>query len=542
MNRRGFVLSCLTGALAGCAEPDATVSTLPPGDLLGTSLAVGHLLRAGRFAAPSAVQRIPVLIIGAGIGGLSAGWKLDRAGFDDFAIVELEPEAGGNSRHGANSVSAYPWGAHYLPLPTSDSLAVREMLAGFDVLQGDPSAARPRYDERFLCHAPQERLYRNGLWQEGLLPHIGVTRGDRDQYARFHDLIAGFRRRRDARGRKAFALPLDLSARDADLLELDRVTMRDWLLAQGLTSPPLHWYVNYACRDDYGTDYAETSAWAGVHYFACRDGEAMDAAADTVLTAPEGNGWIVRRLMQRLQPRLRTDSLVCRIAETEEGVEVDFFQPAVGRTQRFVARQAIWAAPLFVLPHVWEGMPHDLIAAVRGFAYAPWLVANLTLTEPPPQRAGASLAWDNVLYDGPGLGYVVATHQTIRTRPGPTVLTYYRALSDRTPKLAREELLATGRTAWAERILGELEKPHPDLRRLTTRLDVFRHAHAMVRPLPGTVWNEKRQRLKQGVGRLHFAHADVSGMSLFEEANYRGVLAAERALRYLGVPFASSLG
>jgi len=50
------------------------------------------------------------------------------------------------------------------------------------------------------------------------------------------------------------------------------------------------------------------------------------------------------------------------------------------------------------------------------------------------------------------------------------------------------------------------------------------------------------QRLKQGVGRLHFAHADVSGMSLFEEANYRGVLAAERALRYLGVPFASSLG
>jgi len=100
MDRRGFVLSCLAGALAGCAEPDATVSTLPPGDLLGTSLAVGHLLRAGRFAAPSAVQRIPVVIIGAGIGGLSAGWKLARAGFDDFVIVELEPEAGGTSRHG----------------------------------------------------------------------------------------------------------------------------------------------------------------------------------------------------------------------------------------------------------------------------------------------------------------------------------------------------------------------------------------------------------------------------------------------------------
>jgi hypothetical protein len=31
-------------------------------------------------------------------------------------------------------------------------------------------------------------------------------------------------------------------------------------------------------------------------------------------------------------------------------------------------------------------------------------------------------------------------------------------------------------------------------------------------------------------------------MSLFEEANYRGVLAAERALQHLGVPFSSSLG
>jgi len=44
-----------------------------------------------------------------------------------------------------------------------------------------------------------------------------------------------------------------------------------------------------------------------------------------------------------------------------------------------------------------------------------------------------------------------------------------------------------------------------------------------------------------GSGRIRFAHADVSGLSLFEEANYRGVLAAERTLARLGVSFASSL-
>jgi len=45
-----------------------------------------------------------------------------------------------------------------------------------------------------------------------------------------------------------------------------------------------------------------------------------------------------------------------------------------------------------------------------------------------------------------------------------------------------------------------------------------------------------------GGERLRFAHADVSGFSLFEEAQYRGVLAAERTLRRLGVRFRSSLG
>ena len=37
-------------------------------------------------------------------------------------------------------------------------------------------------------------------------------------------------------------------------------------------------------------------------------------------------------------------------------------------------------------------------------------------------------AWDNVLHDSPGLGYVVATHQQMRMRTGATVFTYYLSL------------------------------------------------------------------------------------------------------------------
>ena len=63
----------------------------------------------------------------------------------------------------------------------------------------------------------------------------------------------------------------------------------------------------------------------------------------------------------------------------------------------------------------------------------------------------------------------------------------------------------------------------------------------MIRPLPGRLWGGARAVFERGLPGIQFAHADASGLSLFEEANYRGVLAAERTLRRLGVSFATSL-
>jgi hypothetical protein len=166
-------------------------------------------------------------------------------------------------------------------------------------------------------------------------------------------------------------------------------------------------------------------------------------------------------------------------------------------------------------------------------------VANLTLSSPPQTRAGHSLAWDNVLHDSAALGYVVATHQQLRYAPGPTVITWYRALHEESA--FRRSRLLQGRDTWAEEVLADLSRPHPEIRELTTRIDIHRHAHAMIRPLPGRLWSGLRNCFEAGRPGLQFAHADVSGLSLFEEANFRGVLAAERTLARLGVSYASSL-
>ena len=507
---------------------------LPPGTLAGSDAALGHRLREGGIPEPAETRRTPVLIVGGGIGGLSAAWQLQRAGLPDFILLELEAAPGGNARWGENAVSAYPLGAHYLPLPTAEATDVRALLADLGALKGDPQAARPEYDETWLCHAPHERVYLDGFWEEGLLPKLGASREERAEFARFHDAMAEFKVARDLFGRRAFALPVVASSRDARWRALDGITMADWLIGHDYRSPRLHAYVDYACRDDYGTDYRQTSAWAGIHYFACRNGEAANAASDTVLTAPEGNGWIVRRLAARMESQIRYGAAVFRLAQDRAGVSADVWLEAERRSVRYGAEQLIWAAPLFLLPKLATGLPPAVAAVCAAGTYAPWLVANLTLREPPAPGAGAPLAWDNVLFDAPGLGYVMATHQQLHLAPGPTVMTYYRALADRPPAEARQLLLDTSREAWAAAILDELSRAHRELPQLTARLDVYRHGHAMIRPLPGVVGDEARAALARGWGRVRFAHADLSGLSLFEEANYRGVAAARAALTALG--------
>jgi hypothetical protein len=73
--------------------------------------------------------------------------------------------------------------------------------------------------------------------------------------------------------------------------------------------------------------------------------------------------------------------------------------------------------------------------------YSPWLTANLTLDRW-PRESGLPAAWDNVIFDSPSLGYVVATHQHLRRYVPRTVWTYYWALAHDAPAAARRWLLA----------------------------------------------------------------------------------------------------
>ena len=180
------------------------------------------------------------------------------------------PEFGGNAAGGRFGDLGYPKGAHYLPLPSLESTHLRDMLADLGVIEAAPFSARPVYDERALVHAPDERLFIAGQWQDGIVPTAGLGADELAQQARFFAYTDGLRTARGADGRKVFCIPIAESSRDPRWRALDRRSFRQWLLDEGYTAKALHWYLNYCCRDDYGAGYEHVSAWAGLHYFVAR--------------------------------------------------------------------------------------------------------------------------------------------------------------------------------------------------------------------------------------------------------------------------------
>jgi hypothetical protein len=67
------------------------------------------------------------------------------------------------------------------------------------------------------------------------------------------------------------------------------------------------------------------------------------------------------------------------------------------------------------------------------------------------------------------------------------------------------------------------------------RIDIMRLGHAMIRPTTGFLFSgQRRQFAAHRRDNLWFANSDLSGISIFEEAQYRGDRAAVEALRALG--------
>lgn len=542
------ILGTSAGLLVGCEGGE---KRLPPaGEILAPSFAIGHRIRDGFRPRPAADRwrETDVVVIGGGISGLAAAWRLRRAGLERFAVLELEPAAGGTSRSGRSSLTAYPWGAHYVPVPMPENRSLIAVLREMGVIERLDGKGAPIVGEEFLCRDPEERVFVDGQWHEGLYPSAGASPRDLEELRQFRAEIARWVAWRDGKGRRAFAIPVAAGSDDLEVTALDSISLSDWIKRHGWTSPRLLWLVDYSCRDDYGATSAQTSAWAGLFYFASRV-RGKEGESQPLITWPEGNGRIVDYLAGRVKDQLHcglaaVDVATIKTGETES-VEITAVDVRTDEAVGFRARRCVFAAPQMLAPYLIRRLSEDRKRGAREFEYSPWLVANLHLRGRPREN-GFPLCWDNVLYDSRSLGYVTATHQA-GIDYGPTVLTWYSALCDgvddrgNQASAARKRLFELTWAEAAEIVLSDLETAHPEIRSLVERVDVMKWGHAMVRPRTGFVWSEARRRSSEPFGPIHFAGTDLSGVALCEEAIYHGVRAAEESLRGLGLRFDSLL-
>src|SRR5207248_5517181 len=128
-----------------------------------------------------------------------------------------------------------------------------------------------------------------------------------------------------------------------------------------------------------------------------------------------------------------------------------------------------------------------------------------------------------------------------RGRPSaePQVITWYHAFAHEPVAQARAKLYAMKWEDARDMCLADLERAHPKIAALVTRLDVWRWGHAMIRPRPGFIWGKERAAAQEPIGGMLTANSDKGGVPIFEEAFYQGALAGEQVLARQGRKFES---
>ena len=242
------------------------------------------------------------------------------------------------------------------------------------------------------------------------------------------------------------------------------------------------------------------------------------ATADSSIFSPKKS---------KIKSALKT--LALEIIPNEKGVDVIYLNTETNEIRGLHCEKIIFAAPIFTAKYLIRDFKQNAPNFVNEFQHNAWFVANLFLKDRPKNRFAKDfpLAWDNVLYESPCLGYVNSTHQK-GIDYGAAVFTYYYPMCGE--ENGRAKLFALDHAQLADIVLSDLSMAHKDIRDLTTRIDIMRWGHAMISPRTNFLFSGARDEAQKPFRNIHFAHSDLSGIALFEEAFFHGIRAANEIL------------
>jgi hypothetical protein len=535
ISRREFVKKSLLTVSAFTILPSVISTSCSSkktitGTIINDNAKAGHLIRDGFKGKPNKTIEVPVIIVGGGVSGLSAAYYLEKNKVNDFILFDLAPKHGGNAISDTNAISSYPWAAHYLPIVNNSNTELIDFLHQHQIITGFDSNQLPIYNEYHLCFDPEERLFINGHWQDGLIPNFGVSDEEKKEISRFFTLVNEYRHKIGSDGKPVFEIPVSQASIDEEFRSLDKLSFAEFLKNNKYVSPHLLWYLNYCCKDDYGSTLEDTSAYAGLHYFCARRAKASNAESSAVLTWPEGNSFLVDKLFQPLKNKIKVNHLITSVNIISGKVEIITYNTLTEECIKYISNQVILSTPQYINQYLLEESLIQNRATKLSFEYTPWMVANITVSELAEYK-GEPLSWDNVLYQSKSLGYVNACQQHLNKEENTKVLTYYLPLVDLPVKEARKKAREKTHQDWVNEIVLDLKMAHQDIEKHITNIDVKIWGHGMIKPKPNFIFNTDKNIYSASIDdKLFFAHTDLSGVSIFEEGFYQGINAAKQII------------
>ena len=521
MRRRVFLrlLAAQAAATAfGCGpgQREGEIPALPdPDRWLGDDFSLGHRIRGGALdlsnAAPG--KTCDAIVVGGGISGLAAAWRLARSG-RSVLVLEQAAVAGGNAKSERWGEIDYAIGAAYFCDPEGDEdLSALYTDLGLRTADGRMTVAEVPGGE--AVH--EGRIVRD-LWTGESDPASAADFGRiRDEWAGMFD-------------RRYPAVPWSPKTTGWSRAEFERMDRTPFSRTLDELRAPRHVraYCEHYCWSAFGGAASEVSSYAPLNF--------LTAEFGNLFALPGGNAGVAHRLVRRLEAlgvEIRTRAIAGSIRTAGTGAEVRALEPDGPRLHR--AGACVVAVPRFMTKRIVDDYPAARLDEVSRMKWRSYVVGNLLLRGRPGKGWYDAYRIDDCDPRSIGWTDLILADHVKESAADYCVITAYRPLpwDDARPGLEAEETPKRYRAELLRDVAPAL--PALGLRESQIAGSTFaRWGHPMVLARPGQLSDGSLERVSAPLTSISFAQQDRYGLPAIEPAIHAGLDAAAEALAHLG--------
>jgi protoporphyrinogen/coproporphyrinogen III oxidase len=491
-NRRDFIKFVVAGAVTAGCPIDLSLVTAQTDDskkshaaeVNGEDNKICHQVRDQgnrMFARPPASARHDVVIVGGGVSGLTAAYRLQHR---DFLLLEKEPHWGGNAYATEYEGSTYATGSAFL---VKDEYAY--------------NFAKEIGMTPLPINSPDASIIRGELildtWGDGLnkLPYAAPVR---ESFKRFK--------------KEMLAINVDKSK------ELFDKPFSDFL--KGYPAELKQWWDSFG-PSNWGATGEETAAGLAIENL---QEMAQESHADDRYTWPGGLGAVTKKLAEILRPkhkdRMQTGATIVAVVSEKEEVHVTYM---LGSELKTVAAKAvIMATPKFITRRIVEGLPDKQSDAMHQIRYIPYPVVNLIFDKPVFNHGYDTWCPGNTFTDFVVADWVIQKQAGYQQKFN--IISCYTPMAEENRGYLLNEI---GARKIAANVLTDFQKLMPELNVDPVEVHIYRRGHPLYMSTP-RLYTQVQPLARHPMDRVFFANTDSEGP---ESTTNAGILAAQRAVK-----------